>query len=54
MRCSQGQLRNNGACCARANVRVRFQLRTALKDSLAARMRGSLHSGLFFCHGLKE
>ena len=30
MRCSRGQLRNNGACCARENARVRFQLRTAL------------------------
>ena len=29
MKCSRGQLRNNGACCARANARVRFQLRTA-------------------------
>ena len=31
MKCSGGQLRNNGACCARENVRVRFQLRTALR-----------------------
>ena len=31
MKCSRGQLRSNGACCARANARVRFQLRTALK-----------------------
>ena len=29
MKCSRGQLRSNGACCARANARVRFQLRTA-------------------------
>ena len=29
MKCSRGQLRNNGACCARENARVRFQLRTA-------------------------
>ena len=31
MKCSQSQLRNNGACCARENARVRFQLRTAFK-----------------------
>ena len=29
MKCSRGQLRNNGACFARENARVRFQLRTA-------------------------
>ena len=31
MKCSRGQLRNNGACCACENVRVRFQLRTAFR-----------------------
>ena len=30
MKCSRGQLRNNGACCAHENAHVRFQLRTAL------------------------
>ena len=35
MKCSRGQLRNNGACCARKNVRVRFQLRTAFRDSVS-------------------
>ena len=29
MKCSRGQLRNNGACCAHENAHVRFQLRTA-------------------------
>ena len=29
MKCLRGQLGNNGACCARENARVRFQLRTA-------------------------
>ena len=29
MKCSRGQLRNNSACCARENARVRYQLRTA-------------------------
>ena len=31
MKCSRGQLRNNGACCARENAHVRFQLRTAFR-----------------------
>ena len=33
MKCSRGQLRNNGACCARENARARFQLRTAFRAS---------------------
>ena len=51
MKCSRGQLRNNGACCARENAQVRFQLRTAFtllpvsKVRLNARRReGPSHS----------
>ena len=35
MKCSRGQLRNNGACCARENAHVRFQLRTAFRGHMA-------------------
>ena len=37
-------LRNNGACCARENASVRFQLRTAL--------RGDNYAGAIKCGGL--
>ena len=46
MKCSRGQLRNNGACCARENARVRFQLRTAF--SLFHRARLLLPNTLIF------
>ena len=43
MKCSQGQIRNNGACCARENARVRFQLRTAFKGRTFSRGYSNCH-----------
>ena len=52
MKCSRGQLRHNGACCARENVRVRFQLRTAFSSKADGLEKGHPLSSEGVCLGV--